>query len=165
MGSTQEHVHPDEGQRTEVSGVRSTAAINGHPIHPMLIPLPIGALVLALASDVAFLITDDAFWAQASWWLLWAGLVTGVVAALVGLVELMTIHRVRSHRAGQLHVAMNTTALVATAANIAVRWGDHATAVLPWGLVLTAATALLLAGGGWFGGELTYRHGIGVTGH
>ena len=165
MGATSEHGRSDAERRTEVSGVRSTAAIKGHPIHPMLVPLPIGALTLALATDIAFWFTDDAFWAQASWWLLWAGVVTGVLAALVGLVELLTIHRVRSHRAGQLHVVCNATALLATAGNIAIRWGDHAAAVLPWGILITAATGLLLAAGGWFGGELTYRHGVGVTGH
>lgn len=156
---------PDADRRTEVSGVRSTAAIGGHPIHPMLIPLPIGALVGVLATDVVFWLTGDGFWAQASWWLLWAGLVTGLLAAAVGLVEYFTIHRVRSHRAGRIHLWSNVAALALVGINLATRMGGHADAVLPWGLALTVITGMALAVGGWFGGELAYRHGVGVTGH
>ena len=47
-----------------------------------------------LATDVAYWVTDDRFWAQGSWWLLWAGLVTGVVAAAAGAVELTYPHGV-----------------------------------------------------------------------
>lgn len=155
----------DADRRTEVSGVRSTAAIGGHPIHPMLVPLPIGALVGVLATDVVFLATDDPFWADGSWWLLWAGLITGLVAAAAGLIEFLTIHRVRSHRAGQIHLAANVAALVAVTVNLGLRAGDPSGAIVPWGLSLTLVTGALLAVGGWVGGELTYRHGVGVTGH
>lgn len=150
---------------SEVSAVPSKAAIRGHPLHPMLIPLPIGVLVGALATDLTFWATGDPFWARASWWLLWGGGVTGVVAALVGLVDFFFIERVRSHRAGRLHLMANTLVLLLTAGNIAWRLDDLETAVLPWGLVMTAVTGLLLAAGGWYGGELAYRHGVGVTGH
>lgn len=150
---------------TEVSGVRSTAAIRGHPIHPMLVPLPIGMLVGVLATDVVYWITGDAFWADASWWLLWAGLVTGLGAAAVGLIDFATIHRVRSHRAGKVHLVTNSLALAFVGLNLAIRAGDVADAVLPWGLFLTLVTGTFLGVGGWFGGELTYRHGVGVTGH
>lgn len=47
-------VPSDEALQTDVSGVRSAAAIKGRPLHPMLIPLPIGALTLALVTDVMF---------------------------------------------------------------------------------------------------------------
>ena len=156
---------PDADRQTDVSGVRSTAAIGGHPIHPMLVPLPIGALVGVLVSDVVYWVTDDRFWAQGSWWLLWAGLVTGIVAASAGVVELLTIHRVRSHAAGRIHLLSNVAALLLVGANLGIRAGDVGEGVLPWGVVLSAVVGLLLAVGGWYGGELTYRHGVGVTGH
>lgn len=156
---------PDADRRTDVSGVASTAAIAGHPIHPVLIPLPIGALVGVIATDLAFWFTGDTFWARGSWWLLWAGLVTGVLAAVVGLIDFATIARVRSHAAGRRHAVVNGTVLVLTGVNLAVRASDVAANILPWGLGLTLVTGLLLAVGGWYGGELAYRHGIGVTGH
>jgi uncharacterized membrane protein len=51
--------------RRHEHGVESTARIGGHPIHPMIIPLPIGLLVGALAADLAYLWTEDAFWPAA----------------------------------------------------------------------------------------------------
>lgn len=165
MSRQHQSQQPDAGRETQVSGVRSTAALGGHPIHPMLIPLPIGALVGVLATDVVFLLTDDRFWAQASWWLLWAGLVTGVAAAAVGLVDFLTIHRVRSHRAGKVHLLANVVGLTLVGVNLVVRSGDLVDAVLPWGIVLTLAMNAAIGIGGWFGGELSYRHGVGVTGH
>lgn len=153
------------GEGHEASGVPSTAAFRGHPIHPMLVPLPIGALVLSLATDVVFVFGGSEFWAEASWWLLWAGIVTGVLAAAVGAVDYLTIHRVRSHRAGNIHLVTNVAALALVAANLWIRAGDHATAITPAGAIITIVTVGLLGVSGWYGGELSYRHGVGVTGH
>jgi uncharacterized membrane protein len=77
-------------------GVRSTAAIKGHPIHPMLVPFPIAFLVGVLASDLIFAGTGDAFWPRASIWLVGAGVVMGALAAIFGLIDFLTIERVRS---------------------------------------------------------------------
>ena len=149
----------------ETSTVPSNAAFRGHPIHPMLIPLPIGALVLSLVTDLVFVFGGSEFWAEASWWLLWAGLVTGALAAAVGAVDYLTIHRVRSHRAGNIHLVANVAVLGLVVANLWIRAGDHATAITPAGAIITIVTAGLLGVSGWYGGELSYRHGVGVTGH
>lgn len=165
MSESRQKARSGSQQETEVSGVRSAAAFRGHPIHPMLIPLPIGALVGALVTDLTFWATADPFWAEASWWLLWAGGLTGLLAALVGLVDFFAIERVRRHQAGRLHLAANTVVLLLTAGNIVLRFDGIETAVLPWGLVATVLTASFLGAGGWYGGELAYRHGVGVSGH
>ena len=153
----------EHGHRT--STVPSNAAFRGHPIHPMLIPLPIGALVLSLVTDLVFVFGGSEFWAEASWWLLWAGIVSGVLAAAVGAVDYLTIHRVRSHRAGNIHLVTNVAVLALVVANLWIRAGDHATAITPAGVIITIVTAGLLGVSGWYGGELSYRHGVGVTGH
>lgn len=155
---TREQVH-------ETSTVPSNAAFRGHPIHPMLIPLPIGALVLSLVTDLVFVFGGSEFWAEASWWLLWAGIVSGVLAAAVGAVDYLTIHRVRSHRAGNIHLVTNVAVLALVVANLWIRAGDHATAITPAGVIITIVTVGLLGVSGWYGGELSYRHGVGVTGH
>ena len=64
------------------SRLRSTAAIDGHPFHPLLVTLPIAFLIGALLTDLAFQGTGDAFWARASTWLFGAGLVSGALAAV-----------------------------------------------------------------------------------
>src|SRR5215203_739998 len=68
-------------------GVQSTAAIAGHPLHHMLIVFPVAFLIGALGTDIAFLAVQDPFWAQVSYWLLIAGIVTALVAAVPGLID------------------------------------------------------------------------------
>jgi uncharacterized membrane protein len=143
--------------------VPSVFALRGHPIHPMLIPFPIAFLVGALVTDVAALATADAFFARMSAWLLGAGLVTGALAAVPGLIDLLTSERARRSLAGQIHAWGNGAVLGLSAVNLAVRVvGDLEAAVAPWGVALSAVVALLLVVTGWVGGELAYRHLIGV---
>src|SRR4051794_25975774 len=75
--------------------VKSTASIGGHPLHPMIVPLPIGFLVGALLSDLGYLSVHSAFWAEATRWLLLGGLLTGILAALLGLIDFLTISYIR----------------------------------------------------------------------
>lgn len=142
--------------------VPSTAAIAGHPLHPMLVPFPIAFLVGALASDLAFWWTADPFWARASLWLAGAGLVTGVVAAVAGLTDFLGDSRVRSYAAAWVHFGGNAAVLLLTLCSVLIRLGDPAGAVLPIGLILSLVVAGMLMLTGWLGGELSYRHRIGV---
>jgi uncharacterized membrane protein len=68
--------------RSDYQGTPSTAAIGGHPIHPMLVVFPIAFLVGALATDIAYWRTGGHFWALPSEWLLAAGLIMGALAAV-----------------------------------------------------------------------------------
>ena len=147
------------------SGVPSTVAIAGHPLHPAIITMPIGFLVGTAATDIAYWFTGDPFWARASFWLIVAGLVTGLVAALTGLMDFMKIGRVRKHTAGWAHMYANVTALVLTAINLGLRLGNPAENILFTGLIISVLVATLLGISGWYGGELVYRHKIAVIGY
>ena len=147
---------------TSRPGIRSTAAIKGHPLHPFLVPLPIGLLVATLGADLGFWYTADPFWARAALWLVGAGLVSGAVAALFGLVDFLTIRQIREHGTAWAHFAGNGVALVLAAWSLLHRLGDPAAAALPGGLTLSALIVAILLVTGWLGGELTYRHRIGV---
>jgi uncharacterized membrane protein len=74
---------------------RSTASIAGHPIHPMLVPFPIAFFVGAFVTDLVFWRTGVAFWSAASFWLLSAGLVMAALAAVVGLIDVLSDPRIR----------------------------------------------------------------------
>jgi uncharacterized membrane protein len=145
------------------TGAPSKAAIRGHPIHPMLVPLPIGFLVGALLSDLAFWRTGDDFWARAALWLVAAGVVTALLAAVFGLIDFGAIKRARSHAAGWVHVVGNLIAVALSALSWLLRVGDPAAAVIPTGLILSALVAGILLVTGWMGGELSYRYLVGVV--
>lgn len=142
--------------------IPSKAAIAGHPIHPMLVPLPIGFLVGAWIGDIVFSATKNPFWATAALWLLVGGLISGLLAAVVGMVDFAAIRQAREHGAGRIHAVGNVIALALAGTNVWLRWDDPAAFVVPWGLVWSSCITVLLAVTGWFGGELSYRRRIGV---
>src|SRR3954470_20649341 len=101
--------------------VKSTASVGGHPIHPMIVPLPIGFLVAALLSDIGYSLNGSAFWVEASRWLILGGIVTGILAALFGLIDFLTIAYVRSRTAAWVHFLGNAAAIVLSVINLLIR--------------------------------------------
>ncbi|HVT02450.1 MAG TPA: DUF2231 domain-containing protein [Thermoanaerobaculia bacterium] len=146
-------------------GVPSRAAIKGHPLHPAVIVFPIAFLIGAFLTDLAFWKSRGVMWASFSYWLLLAGVVGGTVAAALGAIDFLSIDRARMHRAGWVHAGGNVLVLVLSLTNWFLRIGDVTAHVLPFGLILSAITSALLALTGYLGGELVFKHMIGVTGH
>jgi uncharacterized membrane protein len=145
-------------------GVPSTVSIAGHPLHPLTVIFPIAFLAGALVTDLVYLFVGDSFWARASFWLIAAGLLTGILAAIVGMSDFLKIERVRKRSAGWMHLVLNVTLLVLTVINLSLRWGNPIDAVVPWGLLISLIVGTLASLSGWFGAELSYRHKIGVVG-
>ncbi|MBF2066294.1 MAG: DUF2231 domain-containing protein [Calothrix sp. C42_A2020_038] len=147
------------------TGVPSTVAVAGHPIHPILVQFPIAFLVGATLSDVVFWFNRDSFWALASYWLILGGFVGGLAAALTGLLDFLRIERVRKRTAGWAHLILNVAALTLTLLNLVIRWNHPISAVIPWGIIISLIVATGLGLSGWYGGELVYRHKISVIGN
>jgi len=145
-------------------GIISTVAIAGHPIHPILVTLPITMLLLLAGSDIAYYFTRDDFWARASIWLVGLGLVTAIAAAITGMSDFLRIKRVRKRTAGWAHMYINITILGLTAVNYVLRLGNPAGGILPVGIILSVIVAGLLGISGWYGGELVYRHKVSAIG-
>ena len=141
---------------------RSTARILGHPIHPMLVPFPIVFLISALLTDIAYWRSGWAMWAYASSWLIGAGIATALLAALAGLTDFIGDRAIRAIRPAWYHLIGNLVAVALAVVNFIVHMRDGAVGVVPTGLVLSAVTVLLLSFNGWMGGELVFRHGVGV---
>lgn len=147
------------------SGVPSTVAIAGHPFHPLLVTFPIAFLTAPLATDLAYWFTQDLFWARASVWLIGAGILTGLLAAVTGLMDFLKIERVRQHNAGWVHMIGNVAAIGLSLINFGLRWNNSTGAIVPTGLVLSLIIATLLGVTGWYGAELVYRHKVAVIGY
>jgi uncharacterized membrane protein len=141
--------------------IASKAAIAKHPIHPMLIPFPIAFLVGTLVADVIYLISHQSFWAQTSFWMNIAGVITGVIAAVIGLVDFFGNVRIRKLLPAWIHLVGNLIVMGLAVVNIFVRV-NNPDIVPNLGIALSAAVALLLVVTGWFGGEMVFRHRVGV---
>lgn len=141
---------------------RSTARIAGHPIHPMLVPFPIVLLVATLLSDVAYWQTREPFWATASFYLLSAGVLMALAAALAGFTDFLGDRRIRALAHAWQHMIGNIAVVLLSIFNLLIRIGDPQGAILPAGLLISAAVGLLLLFTGWLGGDLVFHHRVGV---
>lgn len=142
--------------------IESRAAIMGHPLHPALIHFPIAALIMLLASDLAYLFTADPFWARASFWLAAVGVLFGGISGLAGSVDLFTVARIRKLVTAWAHGLLAVMLLSLAAFNFLVRWHDAAANIWPWGLYMSALTVLLIKVTGFLGAQLVYEYGVGV---
>jgi uncharacterized membrane protein len=140
---------------------RSTAKIGDHPIHPMLIPFPIVCFVGTFVTDIVYSRNLDPGWATASHWLLGVGLVMAALAAVAGLTDYLGDARLRTLSDALKHMIANVTAVVLEAVNLALRIHNN-DFIASTGVWISAVVVLILLYSGWKGGDLVYRHGVGV---
>lgn len=143
--------------------MESKAKAAGHSVHPVLIVYPLGLLSTAVVFDVLYLLTDRAGFATAAGYTMAAGLIGGVVAGVFGLVDWLAIPgATRAKRVGALHGLSNVVALILFTTSWFVRNGNEAWEP-GWAGVVFGVAGLLVSGvGGWLGGELVERLGVGV---
>ncbi len=149
-------------EQIESTAVKSTAALAGHPIHPMLIPFPVAFLLGAVLTDVAFVFTGNEFWAGVSYWLILGGFVLGGLAGVIGMIDFFTIPRARN-LFGWAHGAGNITTVILALVNFLLRVNNPVQAILPEGIILSFVIGAILLVTAWLGGELAYRYEIGVN--
>jgi uncharacterized membrane protein len=139
----------------------------GHPYHPILVTVPIGAWVISLGFDLAsHLASRPAFLAQGSEWLIAAGLAGAVAAGLAGLLDLAAIPvGTVAFRTACTHMFINLMLMAAYAGNFAWRYHSHSprSPVDPRIIALSAASVAALGVSGYLGGKLTYRYGVRVA--
>lgn len=99
----------------------------GHPFHPILVTVPIGAWVASLVFDIASrFVSDPGFLALGSVWLIAIGVVGALVAAMVGFLDLLAIPtRTPAFRTGLVHMSLNLGVTVAYAGNWVWRHADY----------------------------------------
>lgn len=143
--------------------MRQTAQVAKHPIHPMLIPIPIVCFIGALVTDIAYAITAEMMWSDFSSWLLAVGLIGGVLAAIAGLIDFLGNRLIRREAPAWPHLIGNLVVLVLAFFNNLIHTRDAYTSVMPAGLILSIITVLVLPVTVWFGREMVYRTSAGVA--
>ena len=143
--------------------LRVMAQIAKHPIHPMLIPVPIVCFVGALVTDIAYAVTAEMMYADFSAWLLAVGFIGGVLAAIAGLTDFLGNRLIRQQTPAWPHLIGNLVVLVLAFFNNLIHTRDAWTSVVPTGLILSIVTVLVLPVTAWFGREMVYRYGVGVA--
>jgi uncharacterized membrane protein len=139
----------------------------GHPFHPILVTVPIGAWVASLVLDVgSYVIAAPEGLEQGSRWLIAIGVVGALGAATIGFLDLLAIPgRTRAFRTGLAHMSINLVVTGAYIGNFFWR-GAGAAAPGPVGsgpLALSAISVVALGVSGYLGGKLAYRYGVRVA--
>lgn len=143
--------------------MKSRAKMFGHAIHPMLIVFPLGLLVMAVVFDVLYLVTGNASFAIVAFWNIAAGVISGLLAGVFGLLDWLAIPSgTRAKWIGRLHAGSNTVMLALFAVSGYLRWSDPAHVPTTLAIILGLAGATFGGVGGWLGGELVERLGVGV---
>lgn len=142
--------------------MQSKTTLFGHPVHQMLIVFPLGLLAMATVFDVIRLATGSSALAIASYYMIAAGVISGLVAAVFGLIDWLDIPgNTRAKSVGAWHAVGNVVVVVLFAASWFVRSDDPAAPPM-FAFLLALAGTLLALVTGWLGGELVDRLGVGV---
>jgi uncharacterized membrane protein len=142
--------------------MESRAKLLGHPIHQMLIPLPLGLLVMAVIFDTLALATDWDMTAV-SFWNIVAGIATGLLAAVFGLVDWLAIPwNTRAKRIGTVHGIGNIVLVLLFLGAVLLRRDEPGYALTTPAFLLEVLGLALGSVTGWLGGELVDRLGVGV---
>jgi uncharacterized membrane protein len=136
----------------------------GHPLHPALAAFPIAFLSGSVLADAIALLRSDPFWWAVSFWVAAAGVLVAVPTAGAGLVDYTTIRAGdRALRTGTVHLTVMLVAVGCFGIDLLLRGGPAVPrgALVPATVALDAVGAAVLTVGGWYGGELVFRHGVG----
>src|SRR5438270_11818791 len=142
--------------------MESKAKLLGHPIHQMLIVFPLGLLATAVIFDLLTIWSANSRWSEAAFYMIGAGIIGGLVAAVFGLIDWLAIPSgTRAKAVGTWHGLGNVVVVLLFAASWMLRYNSPPN---PESLALTCSFlgVCLALVTGWLGGELVDRLGIGV---
>ncbi len=135
----------------------------GHPIHPMLIVFPLGLLATAVIFDIIYLISGASDFPLASFWMILAGIIGGLIAALFGFTDWLSIPGgTRAKSVGLTHGIGNVVVVVLFAISWFLRLGSPGYTPGAIALIFSFAGVIVSLFTAWLGGEMVYRLGMAV---
>lgn len=141
--------------------MRTPASIRRHPIHPMLVPIPIGLWVFSLVCDLVYRLgPGDTIWFTVATYNLMGGIVGALLAAVFGLIDMRALPApVKS--IAKAHMTINLIVVALYVVNAWIRIAPGGYSDVP--LLLSIVGIVLLGVSGWLGGHMVYVHGAAVT--
>lgn len=144
--------------------MKTPASIAGHPIYPMLVPIAIGGFLISFAFDVICIASGSAspnLWNQIAYYMMLAGIVGGLAAAIPGFVDMLSLPSGSLKKTALIHMTINLTLLALYIVNAYIRQAATSNLTIP--MVLSFIGLCLLAVSGWLGGKMVFEAGVGVS--
>lgn len=140
--------------------MRTPASIARHPIHPMLIPIPIGLWLFSFVCDLLFVFgTGVSLWFTLAFYTMIGGLVGAALAAIPGFIDMLSLSGSRK-RIALVHMTINLVVVALYAFNIGLRISGSEQNTMP--VILSAVAVALLGVSGWLGGHMVYVYRVAV---
>jgi uncharacterized membrane protein len=143
--------------------MESKAKLFGHPIHPILIVIPLGSFTLSIIFDLLYFATANPALATVSFYNIAAGVLGGLVAAVFGVIDFLAIPgQTRAKSIGTWHLFGNVLMLMFFSLSWLIR--ANATEGQPPVIAFAFSVVAILMGvvTSWLGGELVNRLGVGI---
>ncbi|SER10616.1 Uncharacterized membrane protein [Faunimonas pinastri] len=115
------------------------------PLHSLLLPIPATCLIGALLTDLAYWKSAEMTWADFSAWLVSAGAILAWIVGIIGVIDFLVTRRRRTGPVSWLYVLANLVVIALATLNMLEHTHDAWTSVMPWGLALSAVTAVIAA--------------------
>lgn len=137
----------------------------GHPFHPILVTVPIGAWVASVVFDIASrVVADPGFLNQGARWLVGLGVLGALAAASVGVLDFLVIPAgSKARHTAVLHMLVNLAVTAAYAVNFLWRGQSADEPVGTGPLALSVVSLAALGFSGYLGGKLVFRYGVRVA--
>jgi len=143
--------------------VESKVKLLGHPVHPMLIVLPLGLLSAAVVFDIVYLITDQDVFTTIAFWNMAFGILGGLLAAVFGFIDWLNVPQgTRAKRIGLMHGGGNVVVVALFAVSWLIRLAGENYEPSAIAYVFSFVALGLATVTAWLGGELVDRLGVGV---
>lgn len=143
--------------------MKGPVKVLGHPVHPMLVVFPLGLLATAVIFDLVATSTGNQGLYMVSYWMIAAGLVGGLLAAVFGFFDWLSIRSgTRAKSVGGWHGLGNLVIVILFAISWWLRSQDPNNVPSSFAFILSLLGFGLALVTAWLGGELVFRLGMGV---
>lgn len=145
--------------------MRAPASFAKHPLHPMLVALPIGLFVASFVAELISFWQAGEVWRDLLFYNLAGGIIGAVVAAIPGFIDYISLKDEKVLPLAHRHFGVNVALLAVYAGNFWLRTESGKTLsgdsrLIPF--LLSLLGMILLGLSGWLGGEMVYAHGVAV---
>ena len=146
--------------------MKTKASFAGEPVHPMFVHYPIALWTTSIITDSTYYFIRNSSLVLISKFLIAAGIVGAIVAAIPGLIDWTGISNPTARSVGTRHLVLNVLALALFGVSLFLRMKNYGAPLVGFHLkipfLVSIAGWLLMAISASLGGKLVYEYRLGV---
>ncbi|WP_341212939.1 DUF2231 domain-containing protein [uncultured Limimaricola sp.] len=158
-----EELHDPIVEAAGYDETESIVGIWGHPLHAMSVAFPVALTFCTFGADVLYWWSGELFWARAAIWAAGTAFLFGLAAGATGTAELLMVPGIRIRAPAWSHFVIAVLLLSILGANWGYRLQGYEAAVLPYGILISGFSVIVVMVTGWHGGKLVFDYRLGTS--